>query len=67
MTAAVHDTEIRAPTLDDDRTLVDLDRRCWSPVHDVTDAPVAVGGSVLAERPEDFLVAEVGGRVSSAT
>jgi ribosomal protein S18 acetylase RimI-like enzyme len=42
--------------------LLDLDRRCWSPAHDVTEAPPD-GGSVLDGRPENVLVAEVGGRV----
>jgi ribosomal protein S18 acetylase RimI-like enzyme len=62
MMSAVQDTVIRPATLADDRTLVELDRRCWSPAHDVTDAPQALGGSVLDGRPEDFLVAEMRGR-----
>jgi ribosomal protein S18 acetylase RimI-like enzyme len=47
----------------DDATLVDLDRRCWSPAHDVTDAPQSPRGSFLRDRVGDILVAEVDGRV----
>jgi ribosomal protein S18 acetylase RimI-like enzyme len=63
MMSAVQDTVIRPATLDDDRTLVDLDRRCWSLAHDVTEAPPAAGGSLLDGHAGDFLVAEVAGRV----
>jgi ribosomal protein S18 acetylase RimI-like enzyme len=44
----------------DDSPLLDLDRRCWSPAHDVTDGPASVHGTFLGE---DVLVAEMAGRV----
>jgi ribosomal protein S18 acetylase RimI-like enzyme len=52
---------IRPAVRADDEALLDLDRRCWSLAHDVTDGPPA--GPFLGERPGDVLVAEVDDRV----
>jgi ribosomal protein S18 acetylase RimI-like enzyme len=47
----------------DGSVLLDLDRRCWSPAHDVTEGPALANGTFLGEHPEDIVVAELAGQV----
>lgn len=59
-------TAIRPAVLADDALLAGLDRRTWSTLHSVQPAPGAGTEPFFSERhrPEDFLVAEVDGRVA---
>ncbi|MDT3396512.1 GNAT family N-acetyltransferase [Streptomyces sp. B1866] len=57
---------IRTATAADEAVLADLDRRTWSPLHAVQPEPLPPYRPFFdgRHRPEEFLVAEAGGRVA---
>ncbi|NGN65042.1 GNAT family N-acetyltransferase [Streptomyces sp. A7024] len=57
---------IRLATLADGAELLDLDLRCWSTLHSVQDRPQPPYEPFFAarNRPDDFLVAELDGRLA---